>query len=255
MDDVEQQLPGGNLGGAVRVGDTVRRPVGPWTPAVHALLDFLAGRLPGVPRVLGFDERGREVLTFLPGRVVPVGLERLTLAQIGALARWTGTLHDAVAGFRHPGPWRMFPVAGATLIGHNDIALYNACFDGEELVGVFDWDLAGPTTELMELAFIAWSVVPLWDADLLTSEAGAAEAAARLSVIAESYGGVDPRAVLRAVPARVRLMIEGIPASAAAGDAGMADLVAQGAPEASRLALASLTPRIPAILSTLDSGR
>ena len=44
--DEEIRLAGGNLGGAVRVGDTVRRPVGPWTPAVHALLGHLAGRVP-----------------------------------------------------------------------------------------------------------------------------------------------------------------------------------------------------------------
>ena len=58
----EERLPGGHLGGAVRVGGTVRRPAGPWTPAVHALLAHLAPRLPGVPRVLGLDDRGRPVL-------------------------------------------------------------------------------------------------------------------------------------------------------------------------------------------------
>ena len=35
----EIPLGGGNVsGGVVRIGDTVRRPAGPWTPAVHALL-------------------------------------------------------------------------------------------------------------------------------------------------------------------------------------------------------------------------
>jgi hypothetical protein len=65
----EEILPGGTLtGGVVRVGDTVRRPAGPWTPAVQALLRHLhdAG-FPGGPRPLGLDERGREVLTFVPG--------------------------------------------------------------------------------------------------------------------------------------------------------------------------------------------
>ena len=34
----EQPLTGGNVAaGVVRVGDTVRRPSGPWTPAVHTL--------------------------------------------------------------------------------------------------------------------------------------------------------------------------------------------------------------------------
>ncbi|HWD79379.1 MAG TPA: hypothetical protein VG497_10860 [Kribbella sp.] len=61
-------LPGGNVGGAVRVGDTVRRATGPWTPAIHALLNYLADAgLSGVPRVHGYDERGPEVLDYLPG--------------------------------------------------------------------------------------------------------------------------------------------------------------------------------------------
>src|SRR5262245_55148283 len=99
MPDVEIPLEGGNVGGAVRVGDTVRRPTGPWTPAVHELLEFLADAgLPHVPRVLGLDDRGREVLTYLPGHVVPVGVERLTDAQLAATARWVRRYHEVVAG-------------------------------------------------------------------------------------------------------------------------------------------------------------
>lgn len=45
---------------AVRVGDTVRRQVGPHTQAVHALLrHFERVGFDGAPRVPGFDERGR----------------------------------------------------------------------------------------------------------------------------------------------------------------------------------------------------
>jgi hypothetical protein len=35
----EVELDGGNANRVVRIGDTVRRPAGPWTPAVHCLLD------------------------------------------------------------------------------------------------------------------------------------------------------------------------------------------------------------------------
>jgi Ser/Thr protein kinase RdoA (MazF antagonist) len=129
---------------------------------VHALLDHLASRVPHIPRVLGRDEQGREVLSYLPGRVVDVDTSALSLEQLVAVVRWTRAFHDAVAGFSHPGPWRFFPVTDASLIGHNDIAPYNVCFNGAELVGVFDWDLAGPTTPPLELAFIAWNCVPLW---------------------------------------------------------------------------------------------
>lgn len=94
----------GNVGGAWRIGGTVHRTAGPWTPAVHALLDFLAPRAEHTPRVLGFDEEGREVLTFLPGRVVDIDAELLTPGQIDSLVSWTRGFHEAVAGFGHPGP-------------------------------------------------------------------------------------------------------------------------------------------------------
>jgi hypothetical protein len=75
MTGTEIPLGGGNMSsGVVRVGDTVRRPAGPWTPAVHALLTHLheAG-FGGAPRPLGIDDRGREVLTFMPGTVARPG--------------------------------------------------------------------------------------------------------------------------------------------------------------------------------------
>ena len=137
---------------------------------------------------------------------------------------WTRDFHAVVAGFDHPGPWRSFPVERPTLIGHNDIAPYNACFNGDDLAGVFDWDLAGPTTPLNELAFLAWNCVPLW------SDIGAETAARHLALIANTYGGFDGGQVLEAVPDPSRIMLDGIPAAAAAGDTGMANLVAQGEP-------------------------
>lgn len=241
MDDPEERLAGGNVGGAVRIGDTVRRPVGPWTPAVHALLRHLAQQIPCVPAVLGFDEQGREVLSYLPGTVVDVDIEVLTLAQIASVVGWTRAFHEAVARFEHPGPWRYFRMEGTTMIGHNDIAPYNVCFEGDDVVGVFDWDMAGPSTPLYELAFIAWNCVPLW------RDVGADTAAQRLTAIADSYGGVDARMILSAVPRRIRTMLDGIPVAAAAGDEGMINLMAVGEPERSRASLAGLVERIPAI--------
>ncbi len=39
---VEEQLSGGNMSAeVVKVGSTVRRPTGPWTPCVHELLRHL----------------------------------------------------------------------------------------------------------------------------------------------------------------------------------------------------------------------
>ncbi|HEX2706208.1 MAG TPA: phosphotransferase [Candidatus Lustribacter sp.] len=243
--DEEIPLAGGNVSGAVRVGDTVRRPTGPWTPAVHAVLGHLAGRLPHVPEVFGIDERGREILTFLPGEIVDIDSAVLTPGQLASLTGWTRRLHEAVAGFWHDGPWRCFPVEHPSVIGHNDIAPYNACFDGDELVGVFDWDLAGPSTPLDELAFIAWNGVPLW------RDVGPQETAARLEIIASAYDGPTAGEILAAVPGRVQIVIDGIPAAAAAGDPGMANLMAIGEAERSGQSLDALQDRLPAIATAL----
>lgn len=136
----------------------------------------------------------------------------LTEIQLRSILSWTRCFHEAVEGFAHSGPWRFFDVGAPTLIAHNDIAPYNICFDGDSLVGVFDWDLAGPSTPLLELA----------------------------------------RDILSAVPYRIQLMLEGIPVAAAAGDEGMANLMAGGEPPRSERPLAELVSRIPSIAAHLD---
>lgn len=231
----------GNMGGVAKSGDTVHRAVGRWTPAVHTFLAFLAPEVPHIPRVFGFDDQGREVLEFMPGRVIDDDGERLSDKQVVSLVSWTRRFHMVAEGFEHPGPWRYFPIPRPTMIGHNDIAPYNVCFNGDDLVGVFDWDMSGPTTPLNELAFIAWNCVPLW------ADGGVDSAAQRLELIAATYGRYTADQVLTAVPNRIQVMLDGIPASAAAGDKGMADLLEQGEPERSSLALEDLLGRLAQI--------
>ena len=71
---VEEPLRGGNVSaGVVRVGDTVRRPAGPHTPAVHALLAHLHGvGFRHAPRPLGIDD-GYAVRCHLPAEPRGVG--------------------------------------------------------------------------------------------------------------------------------------------------------------------------------------
>lgn len=94
----EVPLTGGNTStGVVRVGATVRKPAGPWTPAVHALLEHLrAAGLDSAPRSLGVDEQGRHVLEHVPGEVHAGPADP---ARFGRLLR---DLHDACATFEKP---------------------------------------------------------------------------------------------------------------------------------------------------------
>jgi hypothetical protein len=99
----EEPLPG-SFSTLTKIGNTVRRSAGPWTPAVHALLRHLerAG-FDGAPRVLGVDPQGREVLTHIPGEMPrsaspEVATDR-ALSEVGLLLR---RYHDAVSGFSLP---------------------------------------------------------------------------------------------------------------------------------------------------------
>lgn len=241
-----ERLEGGNVGGAVRIGATVRRETGRWTPAVHALLAHLhAAGLRAVPRVHGLDVRGREILDYLPGEVVDVDHEQVSDARLTDLGRWTREFHAAQVGFEHPGPWRFPGVVRGSIIGHNDLAPYNACFVGEELSGVFDWDVAGPATVLMDLGVLAWTGVPLF------RELAPDLAAHRLRVLAAAYGGSDALDILRAVGPRMRQSIDGIAEAIRRGDPTMANLAAVGEPERSERALAAFEVRLPAVAALL----
>src|SRR5262249_43029002 len=146
----EIPLDGGNVsGGVVRIGDTVRRPAGPWTPAVHALLGHLhAAGFHGAPRPLGLDEHGRDVLTFIPGPTARPDTSPLldADARLRRVARLIRDFHDAVTGFRPPpdARWQaLIPAEGTGIIAHHDLAPWNLVISPRRWVFI-DWDTAGP---------------------------------------------------------------------------------------------------------------
>lgn len=255
-DGPEERLPGGQVGGATRIGDTVRRPTGPWTPAVHELLDHLDRRgLPLVPRVLGIDRRGREVLTYLPGQVLEVSPDSLTPARIGSAITWLRQFHEAVADFpRSTRRWRFVerPLADGEIVCHHDAAVYNLAFDGDRLAGVFDWDVAGPGVPLDDLAMFAWNgpLVAL-RGEGPCSEQDVHRAAEALHVMAEAYGGIAPSGVLDRVARRMTAAAERIEAGQRAGDPGMIRLGEVGEPAATRRRLAAFVAHTPEVLRAL----
>lgn len=197
MED-EQPLDGGFVNEVVRVGDTVRRTAGPWTPAVHALLQHLehAG-FAEAPRVQGIDQQGREILTFLPGETSPwtawpeVLLRPDGLIMMGQLLR---RYHDAVAGFVPPkdSTWRnpMAPADGE-VIRHGDFSPFNILWQDDRPTGVIDWDFAQPGRAITDLAYLAWNAVPLQGPGRI-SEYGLpddVDLPARLMALCTAYGG------------------------------------------------------------------
>lgn len=246
-------LPGGS-GGVWRQGDTVLRPTGPWTPAVHALLDHLAARgLDGVPRVLGTDDGthpgGREVLSFLPGSSPDPNGDPVADAALAGAAAWLRRYHETVADFRPVGErWRGGDtrLAPDELLCHNDPGSYNWVLDGECFVGMIDWDQAGPGHPIDDLAFLCWTGVPLF------REAGEpAEAARRIRLAADAYGGIDPAGLLDAVGERLSRSVTRIRAGIELGDPGMLALAAVGEPERTAGRIAEFAGRAPRIRQLL----
>ena len=101
--------------GIVRIGDTVRRPLRPFSLTVQAYLAHLrdAG-FTGAPLPFGVDEQGREVLSFVPGDVPrnPLPPETAGDEVLVALARLIRALHEASAGRGYRRPVRSGSDAG-----------------------------------------------------------------------------------------------------------------------------------------------
>jgi len=186
----EEPLSGGNVSaGVVRVGDTVRRPAGPHTPAVHALLSHLhTVGFAGAPRPLGIDDRGREVLAFVPGTVPwPDRFDLLAPRdRLAWAARLIREFHDAVTGFTPPAQahWQvLIPAEGdCDIIAHHDLAPWNLVI-GSRWVFI-DWDCAAPGTRLWDIAYALHGFVPL-SADPRWRRG---DAASRVRVFADAYG-------------------------------------------------------------------
>ncbi len=189
---MEELLSGGNTSAnVVKVGSTVRRPAGPWTPGVHALLRHLESRgFEGAPRVLGIDEQGREILTYIDGLVVwpdhfDLVAQDRSLAEISVCIRG---YHDAVADFPplNGEAWSdrgSDPRGPAEVLCHNDLAPWNLVRSTERWTFI-DWDLAAPGRRSWDIAWALLSLVPLMPDSHLTAQ----ETRRRISVFCESYG-------------------------------------------------------------------
>ena len=164
----ETVLEGGftNAGRVTRVGDTVRRPLRPTTPATHALLRHLeAAGFDGAPRVLGI-EGDREVLSFIPGQAAlppyqPWALTDEALVGVATLLR---RFHDAAESFDAGGHEWSHAVPAAfrgALVSHNDPNLDNVVFAGGRAVALIDFDLAGPGSRVWDVACAARLWAPL----------------------------------------------------------------------------------------------
>lgn len=232
---VEEPLRGGRLSSVVRVGDTVRRRTGPWTPAVHSLLSYLEDvGFDAAPRVLGIDEHGREVLTFIPGETVGEPPWPEWIWSDAVLKKTAGLLrqyHDAVANYRPPDDsvWRFRDGSPGPreIVCHNDVGPPNiVIFDGVP-AALIDWDWAEPAEPMWDLGHAAWLGVPLLPPaaceELGLKNVSLSWQTERLELLCDAYGVTTSTAVVQATLRRIEASIARI-ASGSSSDVALSNL-------------------------------
>jgi hypothetical protein len=199
----------------------VRRPLGPHSPLVHALLAHLESvGFAGSPRFLGIDGSGREVLSYIDGEVAgrprpPWIADEARLASVGRLVR---AYDDAAASFDAPpdvrpdtvpaGPAGIPPAPPypPELIGHVDITPENVIFRDGRAYALIDFDLAKPATRADEMynAMLWWA--PLADPRDVDPLLRHVDVHRRSRILADAYGlsGTDRQRILEVAIQRTR---------------------------------------------------
>lgn len=223
----EESFTGG-LQQVVKIGSTVRRQTGPWTPLVHDLLRQVRDRgFTGAPRPLGLDDQGREILTFLPGVVgaYPMTPGARSEQALVSAARLLRQYHDATSGFaeRHPKGWQLPSREPVEVVCHGDFGPHNCVLDGSRVVGVIDFDTAHPGPRLWDVAYAVYRFAPL------APDGKLAEQARRARLFCDSYGlGAERAHLVPAVENRLDALVDLIRTRAAAGHPAFGRHLANG---------------------------
>ena len=177
-------------------GNVIHKDASAWTPTIHSLLEHLEKYGFPAPRVVGngFDDDGRETITFIDGEVINRGpWYRDAAYQLGVLLR---RLHEVTRGFAAPSSAVWFPWFGRDLgskdkvIGHCDLGPWNIVTRSGMPIAIIDWDFAGPVDPVWELAHVCWLNAKLHD-DIVAEIEGlppAGERAIQLRAIVDGYG-------------------------------------------------------------------
>jgi len=230
--EAEQELTGGNMNRVMRAGGTVRRQAGPWSARVQQLLSHLrAAGIQEVPAPLGFDEQGREILSFLPGQagLLPTP-DLLNEAVLSDAARLLRRIHDAsapVAAAWTDG-WQAVPRPPVEVICHGDFAPYNCIFEDGQLAGVIDFDHAHPGSRAWDLAYALYRFAPLHAPSNPDHFGSFTEQCQRARLFCAAYGLNERAALAPVILRRVAAMAEFLRACAARGDARILANIADG---------------------------
>jgi hypothetical protein len=231
----DQEVLTGGVNEVVRIGGTVRRPTGSWTPFVHGLLRHLRQRgFTAAPEVYGTTDDGKEELSFLPGDVsnyplTPAAASPTALRTAAELLR---RYHDASVGYDGGDlSGLMLPARSpAQVVCHGDYAPHNCVLDGERVVGIIDFDTAHPAPRVWDVAYAVYRWAPVTAPGNSDGFGSVSEQAERARAFCDHYGldGAGREQLTDTIVARLTGLVDFMRAKAAAGDTAFASHLADG---------------------------
>jgi aminoglycoside phosphotransferase (APT) family kinase protein len=170
----------------------------------------------------------REILSFIPGETgyPPMPELQRSAEALVSVTQAIRAMHDAGQGFipADPQTWHGHEVAVPAridCIGHHDLAPWNIVFDRAQVVGIIDWDSAGPSNRAWDLSYAAYHDVPLSPPSGVKAAGWKHEPdrAARLGLLTDTYGlGIEPAEILDLVVVRLTSMAAHIEQQIRAGN-------------------------------------
>jgi hypothetical protein len=233
---VQQEVPliGGNTSTVVRAGDTVgeRRSVD--AGKSHSLRHLERVGFTGAPRASGVDEKGREVLSYLEGGVdLPTAAARVT-DEASAVARCCAGSMTPIS-LRYPAvevlTALLFAACGWHFGTQPQVLLWCGLVATLIALALIDFDLSSPGARIYDVAYAAWTWVPLFsDRDSVTLGWHSPDRPRRLRLFADAYGLIprDRHRLVGTIRARIVDHVEGIRRMAAAGEPAFVRIVHKG---------------------------
>jgi Ser/Thr protein kinase RdoA (MazF antagonist) len=208
----EEVLKGWN--GVVRIGDTIRRPARRSSQTVQALLCHLeALGFDGAPKALGFDEQGREILSYIPGSAEHYPWRAFVYSEdnLCKVARLLREYHEATASFRAPddATWLAEIAGPAEVVCHGDIGPYNTIYVEQQAVAFIDFETAAPAPRVWDIAFAVYRFARLCELSNIVgvSDAYLDRVAQRIRRFCDYYGFQDRIILIDAVLQRLEYQI------------------------------------------------
>lgn len=178
------------------LNNEVHRPAGPWTRTVHELLHYLRQQgFYGAPEPLGFDDEGREIVSFIKGETIdsPSAQHAQSIKVLTSASKLLRAYHDASQGFlkdnsASPQYWMLPCKDPQEVICHGDFAPYNVVFDNELAVGIIDFDAAHPGPRAWDVAYALYRFAPFTNPDNEDGFGNIEEQTIRARLFCDAYG-------------------------------------------------------------------